>query len=136
MYRDKSRLNKEGRAIFLILFFFIFPIGCRNKCGDMKAGGFRYEYDNGASSSSWDTIIFYHEDSEGNRKDGPTISGDVLEVECTDIDNDGSLEVIIQSGIYNSYKTILKVDNDSKKINVYHTKGLKIDYPAEGYRYL
>jgi len=128
------------KTLFVIIIAFAVTLtGCRsffsNSCKRLQQYGFGYKKEKG-NSPSWDIITFYfYNDSGRNSGIGPEISGDRLKVTCDDVDNDGVDEFIIQSNLWKTYQTVLKVSPDSGKYHIQYNEGLNINYPIEGYYY-
>jgi hypothetical protein len=105
-------------------------------CRTLRKLGFHYTKTGGWDSPSWDILLFSFFIDVKRSGIGPEIAGDCLKVKCRDVDGDGLPEFIIQSQIYKTYRTILKVDPKVGGYHVYSTKGLGVAYPEEGYNYL
>ena len=79
-------------------------------------------------------------DYKGKRIRGPMISGSMLNLSYNDIDSDGVSELIITTTpVYNTYKTVVKIypmPIAGRHFSIVSSKGLKVDWPVDGYRYL
>jgi hypothetical protein len=116
--------------ILILACFFFSGIQYRR----LKRYGFSYKIEE-AKFPTWKIITFFSRDSDGKKVRGPLVAGDRLKLKCRDIDDDGVPEFIIQSNVWEAYRTILKVDLESGSYHVHYTKGLKVDFPPEDYHY-
>lgn len=117
--------------VLVLAYCFLPDIQCRK----LKKHGFDYEIMGAEVSPTWDDVFFFFRNPEGKKIEGPWIAGSRLKVRCRDVDEDGMPEFIVQSKVYKTYQTILKVDLESGSYHVHYTKGLKVNYPQEGYHY-
>ena len=104
-------------------------------CKRVQNAGFSYEI--GSCVSPTLTIIeFYHANERGETTIGPVISGNMLYVQCRDIDWDGVAEFIIISYGNEENEAVLSVNIQTGKYHVVSVKGLKISFDEEGYYFL
>jgi hypothetical protein len=112
-----------------VLACFLYFIYTKYQFNELRKYGFDYEI----TGDTWDTINFFYIGANQKKIDGPLIAGDRLTVKCNDVDEDGIKEFIIQSKVWKTYRTVLKVDTTTGSYHILLTKGLKVNYPQEGY---
>lgn len=134
--KHSSSLTRNLMVLFIIsipILVYFYTLRRYSPCKRLHSYGFRYKKLEG-SSPTWDVFLFSFEGS-GRKASvkGPRIKGDRLKITCVDINNDDIPEFIIQSQVWETYKTILQVNIESGIYHVKENEGLKIYYAQEGY---
>ncbi|WP_446012033.1 hypothetical protein [Candidatus Electrothrix sp.] len=130
----ESRAKYIAIAIFALVFVFIVIKHDRNP---LEEFGYSYDLDIGPTGTYYSYEFFRK--YKGREIRGPLVAGSMLKLSYDDIDSDGMSEIIIKSSVDKSYRTIIKAHPEilvnGKHFSIVNSKGLKVNWPIDGYTY-